>query len=208
MIRGGADKICFVISPGKSDILGYYGAGYGAPTIAYVVQPPPPGLCDAIFRAAPLVGRRAGAGRPARHHLVSARTALARCRTTAVVPALPGRAARALRRRGDGRGRPGRARSRSSSPGALALDLGRVQDAGPRAARVARACGASESGATNISARWSTPISRAAAGRSAVKAGESYVDVGTLDGYRSAMQMLDRPEPREGQARKGVAHRR
>ena len=29
MIAGGADKICFVIGPGKSDILGYYGAGYG-----------------------------------------------------------------------------------------------------------------------------------------------------------------------------------
>ena len=35
-----------------------------------------------------------------------------------------------------------------------------------------------------------------------VRAGESYVDVGTLNGYRSAMQMLDRPEPREGQARR------
>ena len=29
MIRGGADKICFVISPGKSDIMEYYGGGYG-----------------------------------------------------------------------------------------------------------------------------------------------------------------------------------
>jgi glucose-1-phosphate thymidylyltransferase len=55
MIRGGADKICFVISPGKSDIMEYYGAGYGAATIAYVVQPQASGLCDAIFRAAPLI---------------------------------------------------------------------------------------------------------------------------------------------------------
>lgn len=55
MIRGGADKICFVISPGKSDIMEYYGAGYGDAAIAYVVQPQPNGLCDAIFRAAPLV---------------------------------------------------------------------------------------------------------------------------------------------------------
>jgi hypothetical protein len=29
-----------------------------------------------------------------------------------------------------------------------------------------------------------------------VRAGESYVDVGTLDGYRSAMQML-RPMPQD-----------
>jgi glucose-1-phosphate thymidylyltransferase len=38
-----------------------------------------------------------------------------------------------------------------------------------------------------------------------VRAGESYVDFGTLDGYRSAMQMLDRPEPRQGAALKGIA---
>ena len=55
MIRGGANKICFVISPGKSDIMEYYGGGYGAAAIAYVVQPEPNGLCDAIFRAAPLI---------------------------------------------------------------------------------------------------------------------------------------------------------
>ncbi|WP_375457569.1 nucleotidyltransferase family protein [uncultured Enterovirga sp.] len=55
MIRGGADKICFVISPGKSDILAYYGAGYQDAAIAYVVQPQASGLCDAIFRAAPLI---------------------------------------------------------------------------------------------------------------------------------------------------------
>ena len=55
MIRGGAGKICFVISPGKSDIMEYYGAGYADASIAYVVQPRASGLCDAIFRAAPLI---------------------------------------------------------------------------------------------------------------------------------------------------------
>ena len=39
MMRGGADKICFVISPGKSDILEYYGGELGDAAIAYVVQP-------------------------------------------------------------------------------------------------------------------------------------------------------------------------
>src|SRR5438874_11563532 len=57
MILGGADKICFVISPGKSDIMEYFGASYGDAAIAYVVQPRPSGLCDAIFRATPLVGQ-------------------------------------------------------------------------------------------------------------------------------------------------------
>jgi glucose-1-phosphate thymidylyltransferase len=55
MIKGGADKICFVISSGKSDIVEYYGAGYQNAAIAYVVQPQAVGLCDAIFRATPLI---------------------------------------------------------------------------------------------------------------------------------------------------------
>ena len=56
MLRAGADRICFVISPWKSDILQYYGAGIQGAAIAYVVQPEATGLCDAIFRALPLIG--------------------------------------------------------------------------------------------------------------------------------------------------------
>lgn len=55
MICGGADKICFVISSGKSDIMEYYGASLGSATFSYVVQPKPAGLCDALFRALPLI---------------------------------------------------------------------------------------------------------------------------------------------------------
>jgi dTDP-glucose pyrophosphorylase len=55
MILGGADKLCFVISPGKSDIMEYFGAAYGGAPIAYMVQPKPVGLCDAVFRPTPLV---------------------------------------------------------------------------------------------------------------------------------------------------------
>lgn len=51
MILGGVDKVCFVISPGKSDILEYFGHSYGSASIAYVVQPQASGLCDAVFRA-------------------------------------------------------------------------------------------------------------------------------------------------------------
>jgi glucose-1-phosphate thymidylyltransferase len=51
MILGGADKLCFVIAPGKCDILQYFGASYGGASTAFVVQPKPGGLCDAIFRA-------------------------------------------------------------------------------------------------------------------------------------------------------------
>ena len=55
MTIAGATKICFVISPGKSDILQYYGSRVGRADLAYVVQPRAAGLCDAIFRARPLI---------------------------------------------------------------------------------------------------------------------------------------------------------
>ena len=55
MVAGGSGQICMVISPGKHDILAYYGAGYAGVPIVYVVQPQPSGLCDAVFRATPLV---------------------------------------------------------------------------------------------------------------------------------------------------------
>ncbi len=55
MVRGGADKICFVISPWKSDILQYYGGTVGDVDLAYVCQAGAAGLCDAIFRAVPLI---------------------------------------------------------------------------------------------------------------------------------------------------------
>lgn len=56
MVLGGAKNICFVIAPGKSDILEYYGGGkIDSANISFVVQPKPAGLCDALFRAAPLI---------------------------------------------------------------------------------------------------------------------------------------------------------
>jgi glucose-1-phosphate thymidylyltransferase len=55
MITAGATKICFVISPGKTDIMSYYGGRIGPADIAYVVQAQPAGLCDALFRACPLI---------------------------------------------------------------------------------------------------------------------------------------------------------
>ncbi len=55
MARAGADKICFVISPHKTDILHYYGGRYGAVDICYAIQDHANGLCDAIFRALHLI---------------------------------------------------------------------------------------------------------------------------------------------------------
>jgi glucose-1-phosphate thymidylyltransferase len=57
MVRGGATKICFVIAPGKSDILQYFSGQVDGVPICYAVQPQAEGLCDAVFRAAPLIAR-------------------------------------------------------------------------------------------------------------------------------------------------------
>jgi glucose-1-phosphate thymidylyltransferase len=55
MILGGATRLCFVIGPDKSDIVEYLGGGTEAAPIAYVVQQAPAGLCDAVFRALPVL---------------------------------------------------------------------------------------------------------------------------------------------------------
>lgn len=55
MLAGGVDRICFVISPAKTDIVSYFGGRIGAAPICYVVQQSPSGLCDALFSAVPFV---------------------------------------------------------------------------------------------------------------------------------------------------------
>ena len=58
LVIGGATRICFVISPAKSDILEHYGASAYSRPICYCVQPEPRGLCDAIFSALPVIDPR------------------------------------------------------------------------------------------------------------------------------------------------------
>ena len=55
LLAAGADKLCFVISPGKSDILAYYGGRLSGADICYAIQDEPAGLCDALFRALPFI---------------------------------------------------------------------------------------------------------------------------------------------------------
>jgi glucose-1-phosphate thymidylyltransferase len=55
MEQAGARRICFVISPEKSDIVAHFGGRYRSLEVAYAVQDRPAGLCDAIFRALPLI---------------------------------------------------------------------------------------------------------------------------------------------------------
>ncbi|MGI9145207.1 MAG: sugar phosphate nucleotidyltransferase [Chloroflexota bacterium] len=51
MIHAGADRVCFVLSPEKVDIIPYYARHWAARRFCYVVQERPSGLCDALFRA-------------------------------------------------------------------------------------------------------------------------------------------------------------
>jgi len=51
MLYAGADRICFVLSPEKTDVIPYYARHRAARQVCYVVQERPTGLCDALFRA-------------------------------------------------------------------------------------------------------------------------------------------------------------
>jgi dTDP-glucose pyrophosphorylase len=55
LLGAGISKLCFVIAPGKSDIIEYYGGSIAGAEICYVVQDRPAGLCDALFRALPFL---------------------------------------------------------------------------------------------------------------------------------------------------------
>jgi glucose-1-phosphate thymidylyltransferase len=55
MTSAGATRICFVVSPGKTDIMQYFGGGYDNSAICYAVQQDPKGLCDALFTALPFI---------------------------------------------------------------------------------------------------------------------------------------------------------
>jgi len=51
MLTAGVNRVCFVISPGKTDIVSYFGGKIGEAPICYTVQQSPNGLCDALFSA-------------------------------------------------------------------------------------------------------------------------------------------------------------
>ena len=196
MIDGGADKLCFVISPFQNRhprVLRHASLGSRD---RYMVQPRPAGLCDALFRPAPSSTRRARHHRPPRHHLAPAgRTAIA-ARRRALVPALSRRTPRALRRRQSPRRRPRPADSRQAARRPSTLDLGRLQNARQRLPPASpplaapRAPGRILRHPRQRLARRRRPRPRR------THAGTSYIDTGTLSGYRTAMGLLD---PRQQQ---------
>lgn len=195
LILGGADKICFVISPGKSDILEYFGDAYGSARLAYVVQPQALGLCDAIFRASTVVGDQEDVLVGLPDTVWFPRSALA---------ALPDAALSFLLFPVE----------HPELFDAVVLDGEQVKEIQVKTADAASnwiwgAFKMSPSGFCDLRLLWERRERRdeyfgtlvnsylAEGGRGiGIKAGESYVDVGTVNGYRAAIRLLAGiPEP-------------
>ncbi len=191
MIEGGANRLCFVISPGKTDILEYYGSRLWGADIAYVVQPRAGGLCDAVFRALPLIRD-----------------------DEAVMIGLPDTLWEPLdgfSKLPDGMlsfllfevGRPELFDAVVTDANGWVEEI-EVKKAGARSTWIWGAIKMPGSVFRELHALWCEPgrgdeylgtlvnAWMAKGGRAmGVRAGEGYVDVGTLDGYRSAIRLLE-----------------
>ncbi|HZU83043.1 MAG TPA: sugar phosphate nucleotidyltransferase [Polyangiaceae bacterium] len=190
MVLGGATRICIVVSSGKSDILEYFGADYCGAPIAYVMQPKPAGLCDAIFRALPLVAD-----------------------DDSVVVGLPDTVwfpADGLRRLGDGAlefllfpvSRPELFDAVIADDGGRVAEI-EVKKPNPRSSWIWGSFKARGGVLRELEELWRARdradayvgtlvnawLERGGRAR-AVRAGEAYVDVGTLHGYREAIRLL------------------
>jgi dTDP-glucose pyrophosphorylase len=191
MLLGGATKIGFVISPGKSDILEYYGGRIGEAQICYFVQPQPSGLCDAIFQTLPFVAAD-------EHAIVGLPDTLW----------FPVDGLRALG--DDGLSfllfpveRPEFFDAVVTDPDGRVIEI-QVKQSGARSKWIWGAFKLSGAVMRELYDLWCRRDPRdeyigtlvnaylALGGRAAgVRAGQAYVDVGTLNGYREANQLLD-----------------
>jgi glucose-1-phosphate thymidylyltransferase len=203
MVAGGVDKICFVIAPGKSDILNYFGHSYGGADIVYAIQPQPAGLCDAVFRAHVLIGsvEPVIVGLP--DTIWFPDTGLAGLADDALsfllFPVEQPQFFDAVVLDGD-RVRQIQVKQQNATsrwiwgafkmPGSLFGALRRLW--------LTRSC-ADEYFGTLVNAFL-------ADGGTAlgIKAGQAYVDVGTLNGYRTAMALLAEKRQVEGEQRRGA----
>ena len=190
MIAGGADKICFVISPGKSDIMAYFGASYGerrhrlcgaAAAGGLVRRDFPRDAADraptrACWSACPIPS-----GFPRTRFSRTARRRLSFLLFPVERPA-------AVRRRGDrrdgaGAGDPGQAAATPRSTGSGARSRCRA----PSCTSCSALWRERATAATNIIGTLVNAYLPRGGEASGVKAGDAYVDVGTFNGYRAAI---------------------
>ncbi len=196
MVKGGVDKICFVISPGKSDILNYFGGQALSAKIFYAVQPQPAGLCDAIFRALPLIPAEEEVCIGLPDTVWFPETALSQlppdCLSFLLFPVQ----------------HPERFDAVITNEGNEVLEV-QVKNAGAATNWVWGALKMTGAILSELHALWLTRKDEyigtlindylARGGRAyGLKAGKAYVDVGTLHGYREALRLLD--ENRAGDA--------
>lgn len=193
LVLAGASRLCFVISPSKTDILRHFGHHALGADVCYAIQPEPRGLCDAIFRALPFVD-------PAADLLVGLpdsvwfpREALA-----AVPPGELGFLLFPVAQPAlfdavdtDDRGRVTAVRTKepADGPGWIwgALRMPVAVLAALHDLWVAR--GSRDEFLGPLVNAYLAQGGRAAG----VRAGERYADVGTVDGYRDAQALLGRP---------------
>jgi glucose-1-phosphate thymidylyltransferase len=194
MILAGATNLCVTISPGKSDIVEYYGGGWEAVPVCYVVQPEPLGLCDSLFRALPLVGAgdqvliglpdtvwfpEDGFRRLGEDTLSFLLFPVAHPELFDAVVTDPEGRVREIQVK-----RPGASSSwiwgAFRLPGRLLHELHALW----------RQRGGRDVYVGTLVNEW---LARGGEARG-VRAGEAYVDVGTLHGYREAIQLLERRE--------------
>jgi dTDP-glucose pyrophosphorylase len=200
LLAAGVDKICFVIAPGKSDIMEYYGGGVGSADLCYVVQPNPSGLCDAIFRALPLIraDETVAIGLPDTIWFPSdgLRALPAGRLSFLLFPVERPEMFDAVVADGDGRVSEIQVKQKNAAshwiwgafqmPGAVLQELHRLWR---------------ERDESDVYIGTLVNAYLAAGGQAtAVRAGEAYVDVGTLNGYREAIWLLNQRERKPARA--------
>jgi glucose-1-phosphate thymidylyltransferase len=199
MIKAGADRLCFVIGPGKHDIVQYYGAGIAGTPIAFAVQPQPDGLCDAIFRALPFTARDESVLIGLPDTIWFPEDGLARLPDDRfgflTFPVAQPQLFDAVV--SDERGRVREIQVKQPNPdshwvwGAFKLPARTLRD-------LHRLWCARERADVYIGSLVNAWLAEGGEAE-AVPAGQSYVDVGTLDGYRQALRLLSGLALGEGQ---------
>jgi glucose-1-phosphate thymidylyltransferase len=185
---------------GKSDILEYYGDRYGSAELAYVVQPQASGLCDAVFRASTVVGN---------HEDVLVGLPDTVWFPKAALSSLPDADLSFLLFPVD----------HPEFFDAVVLDGERIREIQVKQADAESnwiwgAFRMSAAGFRDLHLLWKQRACRdeyfgtlvngyikAGGCGIGVKAGESYVDVGTIDGYRTAMALLAESSAGNGRSR-------
>ena len=204
MAFAGATRIAIVVSPGKTDLLRYFGGAAGGPAGALPRanrgQNHAEGLCDAIFRALPLIAgdEPVLVGLP--DTIWTPADALARLPddrlSFLLFPVERPELFDAVDC--DGRGRVRRILVKSPSPaGSAGLIWGAFKLPG-RTLRALHALWLQRGRRDEYIGSLVNAFIEDGGEAWGVPAGEAYVDVGTLNGYRAAGQLLD------GVARQGV----